>query len=189
MGLRRIYAAVRAASSGGTLAAEMLHDLLEKYREMRDLRAHHEAGTLPDPRARLRLLADRFPGALREIDVHPMAEIDARIAALEAHLGQPGAHAPAPWMVATSQFHRELRSRLRIKRWLAGRRAVDEALRGRFAEEHASDPELLGMQGDIAAIARPVGQRLSLDALAAAARRLGVTLEEVKRLVFGSVSA
>ena len=162
----------------------MFHDLLEKYREMRELRSHDEAGTLADPRARLRLLADRFPGALREIDEHPIEEIDARIAALELHLGgEPPA--PAPWMVATYHFHRELRNRLRIKRWLEGRRAVDDALRDRFAREHASDPELLGLQGGLGEIARPLRQRLSLDALAAAASLLGVSAEEAKRLVFG----
>lgn len=160
----------------------MLHELLEKYREMRKLRVHDEARTLRDPRARLRVLADRFPGALREIDEHPMEEIDARIAALELHLGgEPPS--PAPWMVATFHFHRELRNRLRIKRWLAGTRAVDDALRERFAREHASEPELLGLQ--LVEIARPAGQRLSLDALAAAARRLGVSAAEAKRLVFG----
>ena len=163
----------------------MLHELLEKYREMRELRAHDEAGTLPDPRARLRRLADRFPGALREIDERPMEEIDARIAALELHLA---GQAPAPWMLATYHFHRELRNRLRIKRWLAGRRTVDGALRERFAHEHASEPELLGLQGGLGEIARPPGQRLSVDALAAAARRLGVSADEAKRLVFGGTT-
>ena len=162
----------------------MFHELLEKYCEMRELRAHDADGTLADPRPRLRRLADRFPGALREIDERPMEEIDARIAALEVHL-RDVALPPAPWMVATFHFHHELRSRLRIKRWLAGRRTVDGELRVRFAQDHASDPELLGMQGDIDAIARPPGLRLSLDALAAAARRVGVTDDEAKRLVFG----
>ena len=162
----------------------MFHELLEKFREMRELREHDARGTLEDPRPRLRRLADRFPGALREIDEHPMEEIDARIAALELQLGE-AARAPVPWMIATYHYHRELRSRLRIKRWLAGRRTVDGALREQFAREHASEPELLRMEGDIAGIARPVGQRLSLDALAAAARRMGVTDDEAKRLVFG----
>jgi hypothetical protein len=189
MGVTRIYAAVRAASSGATLGApreaQMLDELLEKYREMRELRVHREAGTLTDPRARLRLLAARFPGALREIDERPMAEIDARIDALEVLRGD-ATRAPAPWMVATYHFHRELRSRLRTKRWLAGRRAVDDALRERFAREHASVPELLRMQDDLAAIAQPAGQRLSLDAMAAAARLASVTVEEAKRLIFGA---
>lgn len=76
----------------------------------------------------MRALASRFPGALREIDELPEAELDARIDHLVAV--ETGAE-PAPWIEASWRYHRALSARL-----AAGRRvgrptavALDEVAR------------------------------------------------------------
>jgi hypothetical protein len=79
-------------------------------------------------------LAYAFPGALREMDRIPMAELERRLAWLERlHAGEQ-ADAPEPWALLGFRYHVLLRGALAAKRWLAGRRSVDEELVARFRE-------------------------------------------------------
>lgn len=80
-------------------------DLLAKYRELEALRRHAREGTLADPRPRLRALAARFPGALRELDRLPDDELRARIRALSA---DDVALAPPSWLEPLARYHAAL---------------------------------------------------------------------------------
>jgi hypothetical protein len=64
----------------------MAEGLLAKYSEILAMRVEHVSGRENAARARVRMaeLASRFPGALRELDDLDLAEIQGRIAGLEA---------------------------------------------------------------------------------------------------------
>lgn len=100
-------------------AARIAVRLSAKYAEILALRDAHTAGSdPPDVRERLRALASRFPGALRELDRSDRAAIVARLDALDAVLcGAP----LAPWMLATDRVHRWLRVALRRRHVFRGR--------------------------------------------------------------------
>jgi len=100
--------------SPAPLNRSQLAALCDKYREMVRLRRLDAAGLAGDPRAEMRALAERFPGALREIDVRTLDDLEARLALLEsAHRGEQ----PAPaWAALQLSFHECLRSALEVKR-------------------------------------------------------------------------
>lgn len=157
-----------------------------KYAEIRSLRL----AELPIARARPRLvrLAREFPGALRELDALPMETIEERLAALERALLD--ASEVAPWMPAQSAYHALSRGALRAKRWLAGEKVVDDALRERFvsfATKQRAHPrrvqELLAWADDLSALATPPDGRISRAVLAKAALRLEITVAEARALV------
>ncbi|MFO0686862.1 MAG: hypothetical protein U0234_32665 [Sandaracinus sp.] len=91
-----------------TLGREELEALAEKYREMIALRA--ERG--PRDALRLRRLAARFPGALRELDTRTDASLADRLASIERALG--GAEAPA-WAAVQLAFHGWMRLALALR--------------------------------------------------------------------------
>src|SRR5262249_44671265 len=117
----RMHQTVRARMSACNPAA-----LLEKYVEMLALRTLDAEGALADPKPRMRALAARFPGALREIDELPLETIHARIRSLEKTTKERGE--PAEWMLAMAHFHDAMRDVLAIKR-IVGRRKLTPALR------------------------------------------------------------
>lgn len=85
-----------------------LEALADKYREMIALR---RAGA-PGDASRLRALAARFPGALRELDTRTMSSLEHRLAELER--ATSGAAAPA-WASVQIRFHGWLRLALRLR--------------------------------------------------------------------------
>lgn len=151
-----------------------LHALREKYREMKRLRLEHEAGGGGDPRAAMRALASRFPGALREIDELPMELIDARLASLERALGG----APAePWMIALGRYHAWMRLALALRRSCARDRSLEagRAWRAGAAPAHADDVDPRELDDAmLGAILRPPGGRLHRVVLARVGRELEV---------------
>jgi hypothetical protein len=84
--------------------SEELRALAEKYREMIALR--REAG-VKDP-VRLKRLAMRFPGSLRELDTRTMESLVQRLAELES------GNAPS-WASVQIRFHGWLRVALRMR--------------------------------------------------------------------------
>jgi len=171
-----------------------LEALRWKYEEMRRLRllrarARAEAGfEEPDPSEALAALARRFPGALRELDRLPLATIEERIAALATAAADPAR--VAPWMRASSSFHRLARGALAAKRWLTtmsdARTADPDELRARFEAAVASldhGDAALAWANDLAAIARPPQGRVMGLVRARVAAELGVEVAEVKRLL------
>ena len=134
--------------------------LRDKYLEMRALRVAHDAGDEDDPRPRMRALARRFPGALREIDELPLERIDARLTALDAALA---GRAPLPdWAETLIAYHGWMRVALRLKRELAPRR--DRAAAREWLRRHRpapGEPRVDELDAALEAILRPPGGRLS----------------------------
>ena len=112
--------------------------LARKYRVMAELRRLGAPDEKAEDRARLRALANEFPGALRELDSLPTDEIERRAAALES-----GAH--EPWMDWLGDFHALMRVALEVKRTLpdmksARAAAVRAGVEAKFADEVANPP-------------------------------------------------
>lgn len=109
------------------MAPADLGELQAKYVEIRRLRSTPLDAA--EAKLAMRALAARFPGALRELDALPMAEIDERLRALGRALADPGA--TLPWMPAMTLFHRLVREALASperRAGPAGRRWMDAVL-------------------------------------------------------------
>lgn len=121
--------------------------LAEKYREMIALRR----ATGPKDEARLRALAARFPGSLRELDSRTMASLEERLAELET--GGPA------WASVQIRFHGWLRIALRLRgatdlgAWLAA-----------YVPLEPGDPTAEELAMRIASLAAPREGRVSLAA-------------------------
>ncbi len=157
--------------------------LREKYRRILALRT----SPLPAkaPREELVPLAERFPGALRELDQMPLPSVEKRIAELES--AEDDASRVEPWMIAQVKFHRLARGALVAKRWLAGRRDVDDALVAAFEREIALVPygsDALAWAGELANVARPPGGRLLVLVVHRVANVLEIDAEIARALVF-----
>jgi hypothetical protein len=173
---------------------EAVSELRAKYAEMLAMRladGHGGRGDRPardDPRrvrARMQRLADKFPGALREIDDLPLGEIRRRVAALDAVLA--GDREAEPWMEAVALFHTFTRGILVAKRWLGRRKRVDEALRLRFERELGELPfpeDSRGWAAHLETVASPPRGRLLDVVFARIGRALGLPAAVVRALVF-----
>ena len=99
--------------------------LAGKYRIMGELRAAGAPDERPEERARLRALAERFPGALRELDTLSTDEIERRRSTLESADAASPSPSPSPsiepWMEWMHWYHAIMRVALQLKRG----RAVD----------------------------------------------------------------
>jgi len=150
-------------------------ELRAKYEEMLALRALSASSTPHDPRPRMVRLAARWPGALREIDALPRAQIDERIAVLTRV--EDGTLEPAPrWVQAMHRFHALARGVLFVKRTLRP---------GEQRDERPWPSEAAEWKADVARIARPPRGRLMDLVYERLGRELDLPPEEAKRLVFG----
>ena len=174
-------------------AAAELAALREKYQQIAALReararARTEPGSAePDPGRALAALSARFPGALRELDELPLSTVYDRIAALRDAEADP--RRTEPWMSAQILFHAAARGALAAKRWLAGRRHVDDAMRAAFLRESAGLPfpeDARAWAPELDRVARPPRGRLTLLVHARVGAALGIDAREARRLVFGS---
>jgi hypothetical protein len=177
---------VRSVSVGVSRGA--IGGLRDKYAQMLAMRLAHEAGDEDEAQVRtlMAAIASRFPGALREIDDLELAVIRDRIHQLDAVLG--GGVPVEPWMEAVALFHELARGALCAKRWLAGRRRVDEDIEGSFAREVeglAFPEDARAWIGQLARIAAPPRGRLTDLVYARMARVLGTSERQARRLVFG----
>lgn len=156
------------------LDREALQGLRQKYAEMLRLRDLDAAGGAPDPRAAMRALAARFPGALREIDELPRELLAERLEAVERALGDPS-HLE-DWMIAIARYHARLRLALRVRRVIPARTL--EAARA------LDDPEVDALDdASLAAIVRPPDGRLNRVVLAIVARELGSSVRAIESLL------
>jgi len=123
--------------------------LAEKYREMIALRR----ATGPKDDARLKQLASRFPGVLREIDSRTMASLEERLAELET--GWPA------WASLQLRFHGWLRVALRLRS--EGVTDLDAWL-ATYVPREPGDPTSAQLTLRIASLATPREGRVSLAA-------------------------
>lgn len=161
--------------------------LHRKYAEILRLRRAATSSPEHDPRLELAALAREFPGALREIDVLALGEIEARLVALQrVEQGGP----ILPWMTAVARFHELMRGALVTKRWLSQSRGR-HGDRGRFEAEIVGLPfgaEALVWASSLARVARPPRGRLSHLVLEKLAEDLGLALSEAQALTLGRVA-
>lgn len=150
--------------------------LAEKYREMIALRA--ERGPRDD--RRLRRLAARFPGALRELDRRTDASLAERLDACERALE---GNEPPPWAELQLAFHGWMRLALALR--AAGARELEaaRAFATTYAPTLAGDPprEMLD-DARLAQLVRPPDGRLSRAARA----MLGTPDVDLDLLLFGA---
>ena len=105
-----------------------LVDLIEKHATMLGLRARRaEAPDAPPPRDELRALAERFPGALRELERLPPETLRRRLEELEETLGA-GTPLP-PWAEAQRAYHVALREALDARARRRGPESTEPAPR------------------------------------------------------------
>jgi hypothetical protein len=147
-----------------------LYALREKYAEMRAMRVADDG----DP-ARMRALAERFPGALREIDELPMETIEARIDAIDRALAGD-AEAPS-WTRYLAEYHAWMRAALRVRRAAGKTRDREQA---RSAIRGQDDPSEAELESALDDLLRPPAGRLSRWVLARIALREGKTAQEIE---------
>ncbi len=157
-----------------------------KYEEMRRLRLEDLAHPGGDPRRDMAVLAERFPGSLREIEELTLDAIDSRIAELSRYL--MGEEIDAPWVAASARFHRLLRGALAAKKWLGARRRVDSDLVSAFRaslQGGAKAEDAHAWVDDLDKVARPPGGRLSALVFDRLASELEISAGEARTRVLG----
>jgi hypothetical protein len=166
------------------LSRDALAEMQAKYSELLSLRVAPGPGD--DTRARMVALSTRFPGSLRELDDLELAELVRRSNALDGVLHHGAA--VEPWMEALAMFHALARGALCVKRWLSGRKDVDEGLELAFARavEGLSFPnDARRWQADLRRVASPPRGRMTDAVLALVARALETSERDARLLVFG----
>lgn len=159
--------------------------LLAKYTEMQRLRRGDQDGSITAPEASMRALAREFPGALREIDEMPLAEIDRRVAHLAGLLDQE--RAEEGWEAVSHRFHALLRGALCGKHWLAGRKPQEGELREDFtraASAFCYADDALAWQEQLVALASPPRGRLTTLVLERIAEESGIDRLTLDALIF-----
>jgi hypothetical protein len=164
-----------------------LRALREKYLEIKRLRVLAQTGSEPDPRSDMAALAQRFPGALRELDALPMPEIERRLSLLDAVVDR-SAQVPR-WVQLQISYHGLMRAALRIKRIAAGRDRNDvERVLAELSERYRAEPdepELASFDhAALEAILEPAAGRLNPWVFARLALLHGMSAEDVRDAVF-----
>ena len=163
--------------------------LLRKYRQLvRWRRARDAESDTPDPEAAgrdgLRELAEEFPGALRELDVLGLAELERRVARLDRAGGDAVDSDADAWALWIATYHRIMRAALAAKRALGKQRRPSAA---QLAELTAATSALAALPLDeefVRAIAAPPGGRIGVVVLRTTARHLGVPAATLSMTLF-----
>lgn len=160
-----------------------MRELRDKYVEMRAMRVAHARGEGGDPRERMRALAARFPGALREIDELPLEVIEARIEELDAALA--GHHEAPRWAVLLERYHAWMRAVLAIRRAAGAARDHARALAWiEGAPEEHGGPRREELRAALDAILRPPAGRLSRWIFERLGREEGLEASQVEAALF-----
>jgi hypothetical protein len=107
-------------------------DLRRKYVALLALRNALAAAPSDNERQALRALASEFPGALRELDSYPQAELERRLALVE--------HAALdPWVTWMCRYHALMRDELARRRAGDRQRAPDGRLQKRVLQMMAAE--------------------------------------------------
>jgi hypothetical protein len=165
-----------------------VRQLREKYVEMRAMRIEDASGG-GDPRGRMRALAARFPGALREIDELPFATIERRIEELDRVIEH--SVAPPRWARALADYHGWMRAALALRRYAGRDRDRDRALAwidARYRPE-PDEPPPGALRAAVDAVLRPPHGRLNRWVFAMLAERHGASPSELEAEAFPSSRA
>ena len=152
----------------------VLEVLAEKYRELIALRRTAERDD-----ARLRSLATRFPGAVRELDTRTMESLEGRLRELQAAIA--GGKTPS-WADTQLRFHGWLRVALRLRAEGVSDLAAARAWSISYAPSEPGDPPREALDdAALTQLVHPPNGRLSLGARALVARES----EDLDALLFG----
>lgn len=159
--------------------------LRDKYREIKRLREVDACADKLEARTHMAALAQRFPGALRELDRLPMRVIDDRLTQLDRFL-ERGEPLPA-WAPLQISYHGLMRAALRIKRMFAGQSSVAPVL-AELASRYLPAPDepplaSFDLQA-LEAILKPAAGRLNPWAYARVAAEHQVPIERVREAFF-----
>ena len=158
--------------------------LRNKYVEM--LRMRQDEAPI-SRREDMQRLAERFPGALREIDELPLEHIEERIAVLDRVIA--GELELPDWARFLARYHGWLRAALRLKRLTLDADDDTEAMtlvRAAYVPADDEPPLERIDAATLAAIRAPEGGRLNPFIFARVAEDERATPEEVARLCFVS---
>lgn len=162
-----------------------MRDLLWKYHEIRALRAHDSDEHADDPKPRMRALATRFPGALRELDELPFELLETRIVEVEAALR--GDMAPPRWARLMLEYHAWMRAALDLRRAAGPSRDRERALAWidrDFTPPGQTGPGAAELRAATDVVLRPPAGRLNRWLLTHLAARHGGTPETVEAELF-----
>lgn len=154
-----------------------------KYAQIEVLRRARERGEPIPEKEVFKALADRFPGALRELDRLPMDAITLRREQLARALENESV---APWMAWMVAYHELMRVALWIKLRMAKR---PELTNERMVFLVRGVAEAFGFGVDesfVKDVARPRAGRINGVVLARLAETFGVSEAELRRGLFGA---
>ena len=158
-----------------------LRALSRKYETLAKLRRARAKGANVADRATLRALSREFPGALRELDTLPLAEIDRRKRALEA---AAGGETVETWMTWMSAYHATMRAALFVK----ARLARSKVLSAEFVTTVQRDvSQRIGLEIEetlVRAVARPPEGRLNRLVFERLGQKFGVAADEIWDALF-----
>lgn len=171
-----------------------LRELLDKYDLLLALSAG-EPGRTVARRNAIRLIAQRFPGAMREWDELPHAELVRRREHVAAQLaeGVLPSDDGEPWLRFAWLLHAELRALLAIRRLLIDCKQDPPEQLLELARERCQSAGAEGLAQRLTAtlltgIATRPGARLSELAYQAVADEHGVSVAAVKQAIFAQTS-
>jgi hypothetical protein len=154
---------------------EALAALARKYLTLLALRRERASGAPLPERAVFKALADEFPGALHELDTLPMADLEARAAAVSEAAAQGR---PEPWMEWMIGYHALFRTALAIKARVRRKGALDDARAQAIARDTGAD------EAFVQAVAQPPAGRLNRVVLARLSATFGEPDQTIKRALF-----
>jgi hypothetical protein len=156
-----------------------LADLERKYQLLLSLRG----GSEPFDARTLRRLAAEFPGALRELDALPTAELEARAGAVA--VASRSASRLEPWMEWMIAYHETMRTALAVRRHLFGKRDAKTTELAAAAAAFTADCDV----DFVAAVMNPPKGRLNVLVFARLAARFGCSPETFEQRLFRAEAA
>ena len=162
-------------------SADELLALSRKYGTLAKLRRARARGGAVADRATLRALSREFPGALRELDTVPLAEIDRRRRALDsAARGGP----VETWMTWMVDYHATMRAALVVKARVARSRSLSDELVTTLQREVLRRIGLEIEATFVTSVARPPQGRLNRAVFERLGQKFGVPADDIWDALF-----
>jgi hypothetical protein len=151
--------------------------LARKYDRLIELRRERSESPPDD----LRTLAEEFPGALRELDALPLAELERRLSSVRRALEGGPTEALLEWLIA---YHSLMRTALAVKRRLGGERRPSSERARLLAEALTSETGVTCSVELVRQVAAPPRGRLNELVLARIAQSSGRAASELRSALF-----